>query len=165
VVDNEILAARFYAPLARQSSLPLDKVMVRDLVIDTNIGIYSLEQGVTQRVRFSVEIECFPSAKPLGENIDNVISYDDIVNGVRDIVASGHIQLVETLVERVAEHCLKDRRAATVRVVAEKLDRIPGAALGVEIFRRARPAHEANVYSLMLHSSGRDHKIPGGAAD
>lgn len=156
MVDNKILAARFYAPLTRQTSMPLDKVMVRDLVIDTNIGIFSIEQGVTQRVRFSVEIECFPSAKPLGENIDNVISYDYIVNGVRDIVATGHIQLVETLVERIAEHCLKDRRAATVRVLAEKLDRIPGAALGVEIFRRARPAHEANVYSLMLHSAGKD---------
>jgi dihydroneopterin aldolase len=153
VVDQKILAARFYAPSLQRALQPLDKVIVRNLVLDANIGVYSLEYGVTQRVRLSVEIECFPSAKPLEENINNVINYDYVVEGARAIVASGHIQLVETLAERLAAHCLADRRAATVRIYVEKLDRIEGASLGVEIFRRAKPAHEANVYSLMLYAA------------
>lgn len=162
LVDNKILAARFYTPYPRQANLVLDKVMVRDLVLDCHIGIYSKEKGVTQRVRFTVEVEIFPSGKPLDENIDNVISYDYIVDGIRAIIGEGHIQLVETLVERIAGHCLQDRRAASVRVVAEKLDRIPGAALGVEIFRRAKTAGEANVYSLMLRMAGKtaSHQAP-----
>jgi dihydroneopterin aldolase len=159
LVDPRILAARFFSPgPARHANIALDRVMVRDLTLDCEIGVYSREHGVTQRVRFSVEIECYPLAKPLDENIDNVISYDYIVDGIKGIVAQGHILLVETLVERVAEHCLKDRRAASVRVIAEKLDRIPGAALGVEIFRRQKAAHEANVYSLMLRMADKEQK-------
>lgn len=161
LVDNRILAARCYSPGLRQTNVVLDKVMVRDLVLDTHIGIHGKEHGITQRVRFSVEVEVYPSAKPIDENIDNVISYDYIIDGIRHIIGQGHILLAETLAERIAEYCLNDRRAATVRVTVEKLDRIPGAALGVEIFRRAKAAHEANVYSFMQKFAAKDQSPQG----
>jgi dihydroneopterin aldolase len=155
VVHTQILAARFFAPGPQLNNVVLDKVIVRDLVLDCHIGIFGMEQGVTQRVRFSVELEVFPRVAPLDENIDNVISYDFIIGGIKALVDAGHTLLVETLVERIAEHCLSDRRAATVRVLAEKLDRVPGAALGAEIFRRQRAAYEPNVYSLASHFAGK----------
>jgi dihydroneopterin aldolase len=161
VVDPHILAARFYAPGPQINNVVLDKVIVRDFVLDCQIGIFSIEMGVTQRVRFSVELEVYPRVTPLDENIDNVISYDFVIDGIMALVAEGHTLLVETLAERIAAHCLSDRRAATVRVLAEKLDRVPGAALGVEIFRRQRAAHEANVYSLQTHIAGKAQQEQG----
>ncbi|MDX2265851.1 MAG: (5-formylfuran-3-yl)methyl phosphate synthase [Hyphomicrobiales bacterium] len=158
MADHHILAGRFYAPHSRQVRGPLDKIFVRDLVLDAHIGVYSLEYGVTQRVRIGVDVECYPSARPLDENIDNVLNYDYVVDGARAIIGSGHIQLVETVAERLAEHCLKHRRAATVRVSVEKLDRIEGASLGVEIFRRQPPAREANVYPLLTNMRDGDER-------
>lgn len=122
-------------PAARCSGPP-DKIFIRDLVLDCRIGVHDAEKSGSQRVRFSVEIAVHSSAKRPPASIEEVISYDFITGGIRRIVAQAHIVLAETLAERVAEHCLSDPRAKSVRVRVEKLDRIPGAAFGVEIIRR-----------------------------
>ena len=113
--------------------LPCDKVCVRDLVLPVRIGIWSEEQGVTQRVRFTVELSVKGGCRP--GDLGSVVSYDYIIDGVKEAIADGHVLLTETIAERIAAHCLSDRRAIEVRVVVEKLDRIPGAALGCEIVR------------------------------
>jgi 7,8-dihydroneopterin aldolase/epimerase/oxygenase len=115
-------------------SVPYDKVCVRDLILPVRIGIWSEEQGVTQRVRFTVELSIAPGGHRPGD-LSSVVSYDDIIGGIKDSIAEGHVLLTETIAERIAEHCLSHRRAVEVRVVVEKLDRIPGAALGCEIVR------------------------------
>jgi 7,8-dihydroneopterin aldolase/epimerase/oxygenase len=145
---SSILAARFYTPYSGRNPAPLDLIHVRDLVLNCRIGIYDEEQGVDQRVRFTVEVSVYPSPSPKMDQIKDVICYGSIVEGIQKIIDEGHINLVETLAERIAEFCLNDRRAAKVRVLVEKLDRVPGAALGVEIERRQRAAEDANVYNL-----------------
>ncbi|MCH9020042.1 MAG: dihydroneopterin aldolase, partial [Proteobacteria bacterium] len=75
---------------------------------------------------------------PIDDKIANVVSYDDIVAGVKAIVARGHVNLVETLAERIGDFCMADARVAAVRVRVEKLDAIREAAsVGVEIERGA----------------------------
>jgi 7,8-dihydroneopterin aldolase/epimerase/oxygenase len=111
-----------------------DKVCVRDLILPARIGIWSEEQGITQRVRFSVELSVLPGGHRPGD-LSSVVSYDYIIDGIKESIAVGHVLLTETIAERIAEHCLSHRRAVEVRVVVEKLDRIPGAALGCEIVR------------------------------
>ena len=155
IPDNRILAARFLSPYPRPEQPVLDKVRVMDLVLPARIGVWSEEQGVTQRVRFSVELSVYPTPR-LGDELENVISYDFIIDGIKSILDEGHVLLVETLAERVAEHCLSDRRAAAVRVVVEKLDRVPGASLGCEIVRRQKTPEEANVYSFLVKRAERD---------
>jgi dihydroneopterin aldolase len=71
------------------------------------------------------------------ERLADVVSYEPLVAEAKRIVASGHVALVETLAERLAELCLADPRVALARVRVEKLDIIPEAAsVGVEIERR-----------------------------
>jgi dihydroneopterin aldolase len=113
----------------------LDRIFVHDYVRDVEIGVYHHEKGVTQRVRFSVDVDVIPSADPLDDDIGRAFDYDTIVDGIKAIMARGHINLVETLAEEVAEHCLAHPRAARVTVSIEKLDKDPGA-VGVEIIRR-----------------------------
>ena len=111
-----------------------DKVCVRDLILPVRIGIWSEEQNITQRVRFTVELSVMPGGHRPGD-LSIVVSYDDIIDGIKEAIAEGHTLLTETLAERVASLCLSHRRAVAVRVVVEKLDRIPGATLGCEIVR------------------------------
>ncbi len=111
-----------------------DKVCVRDLILPVRIGIWSEEQGVAQRVRFSVELSVSPGGHRPGD-LGSVVSYDYIIDGIKEAISDGHVLLTETIAERIAEHCLSHRRAIEARVVVEKLDRIPGAALGCEIVR------------------------------
>ena len=56
---------------------------------------------------------------------------------VRSVVGAGHVMLVETLAERLAEACLVDERVELVRIRVEKLDVFDDlASVGVEIERR-----------------------------
>jgi dihydroneopterin aldolase len=112
----------------------LDRVFMHDLVLDVEIGVYTHEKGVTQRVRFSVDVDLLPPAQALDDDIGRAFDYDFIVDGIKSIVARGHVSLVETLAEEVARHCLAHPRAARVGVRIEKLDKEPGA-VGVEIAR------------------------------
>ncbi len=69
------------------------------------------------------------------EDMRHVFSYDVIMDGIRTIVARGHVQLSEALAEQVAAHVLEDPRVMRVTVRVEKQELGPGG-VGVEIERR-----------------------------
>jgi len=111
-------------------------VRVRDLVLPVSIGIYEQERLAPQRVCINVELKVREDDGPIGDDIANVLSYEDIVNGIKAIVVDGHINLVETLADRIADLCLADPRVARARIGVDKLDIVPEAAsVGVEIER------------------------------
>lgn len=125
--------SRVQKPRITNTATP-DRVFVHDFVLDAEIGVYTNEKGVTQRVRFSVDVDVKPAKGALGDDIAHAFDYDTIIDGIKAILARGHIHLVETLAEEIAAHCLNHPRAARVRVRVEKLDKEPGA-VGVEIVR------------------------------
>jgi len=134
-------AIAFEAPLVRAAATagvaPLDRISVRDYVVDVEIGAFQSERGVRQRIRFNVVLEVAPTTAAQDDDVDKVISYDTITEAIDMQLADERINLLETLAERVAERCLADPRAARAFVRIEKLDRIPGT-LGVEIVRSRR---------------------------
>ena len=88
-----------------------------------------------QRVRINLDI-AVEDGPPAADRIDAVVSYEPMVLAAREIAAAGHIELLETLAERLAERCLADPRVRTARIRVEKLDAFPdAAAVGVEIER------------------------------
>jgi dihydroneopterin aldolase len=73
------------------------------------------------------------------DDLSRVVDYEAVAATARRILEAGHVALVETLAERIAEACLADRRVRLVRVRVEKLEAVAGAAsVGVEIERRNR---------------------------
>jgi len=90
-------------------------------------------------VRFNVEAEV--TRVNGSDDMRSIFSYDVIMDAIKMILASGHIELVETIAERLAESVLLHERVRSVTVQVEKLDVAPGA-VGVRI-RRARAHEEA----------------------
>ncbi|MGQ0664696.1 MAG: dihydroneopterin aldolase [Pseudomonadota bacterium] len=119
------------------ASQRLRHVFVRDLVLEARIGIRHRERGAAQRVRINLDLAVAEGERPLDDQLANVVCYDALTAGVRRLVAAGHVNLVETLAERIAAFSLEDPRVRMVRVRLEKLDVYPDAAsVGVEIERR-----------------------------
>lgn len=112
----------------------LDRIFVRGLVLPVAIGVYDEEQGITQKVRFTIEAAVGVGVSPKGDNLEEVPSYDDLVKAVKAVIADGHVGLVETMAARIADRCLADKRIVSVLVRVEKLERGPDA-VGVEIVR------------------------------
>ena len=65
-------------------------VRVRDLLLSASIGVYDHEKKSPQRVRINVELKVLEGDGPIGDDISNVLSYEDIVNGIKTILANGH---------------------------------------------------------------------------
>ncbi len=113
-------------------------VFVRDLVLKGQIGVHPHERGGVQRIRVNVDLAVVDDG-PVDDNIRNVVSYEDIVAAVKRLVAGDHINLVETLAERIAAALLKDQRVLRVKVRVEKLDVYPETSgVGVELERGRR---------------------------
>ena len=112
------------------------RLFVRNLIIDCAIGIHAHERGRRQRVAIDVTLDIANPDASHRDQIGEVVSYDDVVAGIRAIVAEGHINLVETLAARIADMCLAARRVARAPVRVTKLDVLGnGAVVGVEIMR------------------------------
>lgn len=111
-------------------------VFVRDLLLDASIGAYDHETGRPQKVRLNVDLSVDEAGDGHGDDLKNVVCYDRVVAGIKAIIRAGHINLVETLAERVADMALQDARVIAVRVRIEKLEAVPEAeSVGVEIER------------------------------
>ena len=137
---------------------PLDRISLRDHVVELEIGAFQAERGTTQRVCFNVVVEVDPVTGPVDDDVDRIVSYDRVTEAIALELAEERLNLLETLAERIAERILLEPRAVRVFVRIEKLDRGPGA-LGVEIVRgrnhqRAAPiAYERPHPSLMYLSN------------
>jgi dihydroneopterin aldolase len=101
------------------------------------IGVHGHEQGKPQPVRINVWLT--GEVDSSGDTMANAIDYEAVADKIRGIVAAGHINLAETLADRIAVLCLEDKRVTRARVRVEKLHALPGAAAaGVEIERQAQ---------------------------
>ena len=113
------------------------RIFVRDLVLSCSIGVHRHEQGKAQRIRINLDLDVDQGPATLDDALANVVCYETIIDDVRAVVGGGHVNLVETLAERIAAVCLEDRRVRLARVRVEKLDAIADAeSVGVEIERR-----------------------------
>lgn len=112
------------------------KVLVRDLVLDAYIGVYAQEQGRTQKIRINIELDAIDRGKSHADKLENVVCYQDVIDACRDIVQRGHVNLVETLAELIAEVALHHADVLSAKVRVEKLEAVrEAAAVGVEIIR------------------------------
>lgn len=139
LVKLESLVSTRVTPLADDLRRVVAQTMfVSDLVLKCRIGVHPHEQGQSQRVRINLQLEIADPAPPRADHIDHVLSYEDIVNGVKAITSAGHINLVETLADRIADLCLADHRVSAVTVRVEKLDVIAEAtSAGVQILKKS----------------------------
>lgn len=114
------------------------RTRVEGLVLLCRIGIHPQERLAPQRVRIDVELAAAEDRVP--DDIDAVICYERLVERIRQIAQADHINLVETLAARIADHCCAVLAIDRVRVGVRKLDAIAEVeAVGVELERRRRP--------------------------
>ena len=124
----------------------LRHVFLRDMVLMASVGVHGFEHTARQRVRINLDLAVVDdgasrlsrAAPSLADDLTRVVDYEAVARQVRAMVAAGHVRLIETLAERIAEACLADTRVRVARIRVEKLDIFADVeAAGVEIERRA----------------------------
>jgi 7,8-dihydroneopterin aldolase/epimerase/oxygenase len=105
---------------------PTSKIFVRNLILRANIGALSHERHGEQDVRFTVEMTV-PTITDHQDQLEKVVPYHIIVRRIKEIIAHGHIELVESLSQRIIAAAFEEPRILACSVTIEKLDVIPGA--------------------------------------
>ncbi|MGN7438517.1 MAG: dihydroneopterin aldolase [Alcanivorax sp.] len=117
-------------------SAETDIVYIRDLTLDMSAGIYEHEKQARQRVIVNVEMTVTSNEGRSLESIDDVVSYENVVLGVRALAEEKHYDLLEDFAEKISVICLTDDRVLAVSVQVEKPDIFNDcAAVGVRITR------------------------------
>jgi dihydroneopterin aldolase len=129
------------APGGAAAAAPDDLYVVRlrGLVVDFRIGIHPHELDAAQRVRIDVTVDVARPEGGFNEDYRRVYCYERLAKGIRTLAGGGHVGLVETLADRIAELALGDPRAHRAEVSVEKLDVFPDAeAAGVTVVHRRK---------------------------
>ena len=110
-------------------------VFIRNLELPAQIGVWHHEEGKRQPIRINVDL-AVEDLIDLGDALEKVVDYGLIESKIRGLIDEGHVRLVETLAERIAQACFQDPRVKTARVRVEKLEALANAeSAGVEIER------------------------------
>lgn len=141
---------------AAMATAPLDRISVRDHVVEVEIGAFQVERDLTQRLSFDVAVEVAPVDAPLEDDVDRILSYDKVTEAIAIELAAERLNLLETLADNIAARILAEPQAMRVFLRIEKLDRGP-FKLGVEIVRSradvAGRAEDQNVRPRLAYLS------------
>ena len=136
---------------SEQSNPALDRISIRDYIKEVEIGAFQVERDLTQRVKFNVVVEVSASTSSSSDDVDDILSYDMIIEAIDEQLNFERLNLLETLADRVSEQILSHQQAIRVFIRIEKLDRIPGS-LGVEIVRDRKNSKHDKDKSIITPS-------------
>ncbi len=120
--------------------LEMDIVFIRDLRIETIIGIYDWERVTPQTVRLDLEMAWDNRGPAEGDDITRALDYKQVSKRLIQFIGASRFLLVETLAEQVAAIVRDEFGSPWVRVRVAKPGAVKGAAeVGVQIERGSRP--------------------------
>jgi dihydroneopterin aldolase len=114
----------------------MDIIYLRDLRIETIIGIYDWERRVKQTVVLDLEMAADIARAAVSDEIDDTLNYKAVAKRLIAFVEESRFQLVETLAERCAEIVLNEFSVPWLRLQVNKQGAVRGARdVGVIIER------------------------------
>ena len=113
-----------------------DIIYLRDLKIDTVIGIFEWERRVSQVVSIDLDMAVDIGRAALSDAIADTLDYKAVAKRLIAYVGASDCRLVETLAERIAGVVLTEFTVDWVRVRVNKKGALRGATdVGVMIER------------------------------
>lgn len=118
------------------------RVIIKDLTIETRIGLHAWERHEDHPQRIVVNIELYrrqPTRMTHEAGADVVIDYDYIRHALRQWRGRQQVTFIEPLLEELVDLCFQDQRVEACRVSIVKPDIYSdAAAAGAELYRVRR---------------------------
>lgn len=115
-------------------------IFVRDLAINTLIGVYEHERQGLQVLMLDLDIVLGANRGGQTDSLVDTVDYADVVKDLRTQLAGTGYSLLERLAEFAAERILNKFHASSVTVQIAKVGVLPGVrTVGVRITRSAAP--------------------------
>jgi dihydroneopterin aldolase len=119
----------------------MDIVYIRELEIQTVIGIYDWEREIRQTVSLDLDMATDIRRAAATEDIANTLDYKAVSKRLIAFIESAEYMLIEAMAERVAEIVLTEFPVQWIRLRLGKPGAVTGARdVGVIIERGERPS-------------------------
>ena len=118
----------------------VDLVFIRELQVNTIIGVYDWERGVRQTVVLDLEMATDNKRAAASDDIADAHNYAAVSSRLLEFIENSEFQLIETMAEQVATIVLNEFKVPWLRLRLCK----PGAVaqakdVGILIERGERP--------------------------
>jgi dihydroneopterin aldolase len=117
-----------------------DRIIIRDLNIETIIGLYPWEQVARQNLLLDIDLTTDIRRAAANDDLEYAVDYSAVCSQVTALAHHGGFKLIETLAERIATMILQEFSVSWVRVAVYKLDVMTQVKrVGIEIERSGSP--------------------------
>ena len=113
------------------------KILIKDLILDLKLGYYDFEKEISQKVKFTLEVN-YEDKKPSNDkDLKSIVNYAKIVKLIKKLVKNKHYNFLETLAEDVFDELFKDRRIDKISLRIEKLEIMKDcSSVGIQISKK-----------------------------
>jgi dihydroneopterin aldolase len=101
-------------------------VYIRNLEIETVIGIYDWERKIRQKVSIDLDMAFDISKAASSDTIEDTLNYKAVAKRLISFVEASEFQLIETLAEEIASIVLNEFKVSRLKLTLGK----PGAVTG-----------------------------------
>ncbi len=117
----------------------MDIIYIRDLKIDTVIGVFDWERNITQTISFDIDMATDIRNAAASDDLVDTLDYKAVSKRLIDFVSNSEFQLVEALAERICEIIITEFEVPWVRLRLNKKGALRGAeGVGVLIERGSK---------------------------
>jgi dihydroneopterin aldolase len=113
----------------------VDKITIKDLEVNTHIGVTEAERAQAQRLLITVEMERDLAEAGRTDMESATTPYDVVADLIRQVVTERPRKLVEAIADEIAQAILSRRLAVAVTVEVKKFSVPQARHVSVEIRR------------------------------
>lgn len=114
----------------------MDKVIIRQLNLETVIGVYEWEKSIKQQLIIDLDMAWDNRLAGTTDNYQHALCYETVSNRIVALVKEKPVELIETVAEMIASCLLNEFDIQWVKVTVMKPTAVKNAAsVGVEIER------------------------------
>jgi dihydroneopterin aldolase len=101
-------------------TVPSDRIMLTGLSVFGHHGVFDFERRDGQNFLVDVALELDTRTAAATDDVADTVHYGDLAAALAAVVAGEPVNLLETLVGRLADVCLADARVAAATVTVHK---------------------------------------------
>ena len=118
----------------------MDCVFIRELRVDTVIGVYDWERSIRQTVVLDLEMAADNRRAAASDQVEDTLDYAGVAERLITFIEASEFQLIETLAEQAADIVLREFAVPWLRLRLSKPGAVSAARdVGVLIERGTRP--------------------------
>ena len=115
----------------------MDKIFLKNLRVKTKIGLFEWEKQIDQLISIDLEAGFDIKKAAKTDDVEHSLDYKNLSNKVKDYVDMNTHELIETLIENIAQMILKEFPVEYISLSISKPGAIRGSQdVGISITRK-----------------------------